>query len=230
MGAVRYRFGAELRTRCWAWLALAVIVGVVAGTVMVLAAGARRTSTAHDRFRKEQRAYALIVACVGTDGTAERGATCSADVARLRAVTAVTVGTVLPAFVEADDGRSLQPDPNDPCYSGPGVVQVVADTSGRLGTDINTYRYLDGRPADPASMDEVVISRETARRLNLGPGSALQLRLFDGVDCLADPAAWRPPITVRVVGVQLSPGEVVTPWGDYSQSVTVTAAFVAAAG
>jgi hypothetical protein len=65
MGAVVYRFRAELRSRWRAWVGLALIVGLIAGVVILLAAGSRRTSTAYDRFLSEQNAYdvGILIQC-----------------------------------------------------------------------------------------------------------------------------------------------------------------------
>src|SRR3954454_15766164 len=50
MAAVGIRFRAVLRSRWRAWLALAVLAGVVGGSVVALWAGAERTSTSYRRF------------------------------------------------------------------------------------------------------------------------------------------------------------------------------------
>ena len=71
-----------------------------------------------------------------------------------------------------------------------------------------------------------MISQETARRLDLAPGSKLRIRLFGNGSCDDDGGKWRPPQTVRIVGVQLSPGEIRPPSGNYFQWVELTPAFV----
>lgn len=50
MAAVGYRLRAELRWRWRVWLALAAVVGLVAGAVLAIVAGARRTQSAYPRF------------------------------------------------------------------------------------------------------------------------------------------------------------------------------------
>ncbi len=233
MGAVTYRFHCELRARWRAWFVLAMLVGAVAGTSLVLLAGSRRTGSAHARFVTAQRAFdvALAVSCTrDRSPDADLDTSCYDAVAHLPAVADATTVSELPAFIETLNGQSVQPDRTDGCYSGPGLVAVIFDASGRYGTTINRRRFVAGRPADPRSPDEVVISQETAHRLGLGPGSELRIRLFDGADCLDRKATWRAPRRVRVVGVQLSPGEVRPPSGFYLQTVEVTPAFVAGAG
>ena len=50
MGAVRLVFHAELRRRWRSWLAIAVLISVVAGFVLAATAGGRRTASAFPRF------------------------------------------------------------------------------------------------------------------------------------------------------------------------------------
>src|SRR2546430_3247666 len=50
MGAVLARLRGEARARLWSWVALAVLVGVTAGAVLAIAAGARRTDSSYSRF------------------------------------------------------------------------------------------------------------------------------------------------------------------------------------
>jgi hypothetical protein len=235
VSGVVYRFRSELGTRWRSWLALGLLVGAVGGTVVLLAAGARRTNSAQDRFLRASRAYDVALATYCTPNIDPGDATrpnqdCQEEVARLPAVADATTVSQFPALVETLDGRSLNPDPTDKCYSGPGGVSVGTDVSGRFGTTINRDSLVAGRRANPAAMDEVVISQDTARRLRLRPGSALVIRLYGGSDCDAEPASWRPPVQVHVVGIELSPGEVRPPSGYYLQSVEVTPAFVRTKG
>jgi hypothetical protein len=230
---VTYRFFSELRQRWRAWFALAMLVGAVAGTAIVLVAGSRRTGSAYERFASAQRAYdvGVVVSCTrGEPPTGRAEAGCHAAVARLPAVRDATTLSSFPASIETLDGRSIQPDQADACYSGPGDVETLFDPSGRFGNKINRSRFVAGRPANPAAADEVVISEETAHRLRLAPGRELRVRLLGGADCLDSPEKWRAPQRVRIVGVQLRPGEVRPPSGLYFQWLEVTPAFVRRAG
>ena len=100
-------------------------------------------------------------------------------------------------------------------FIGAGSVQLFGDRSGRFGVELNEIRIVAGRRADPAAADEVVISKAIADRVGLAPGSVLQVSLFTGDCCLADPSEWQTPVTLRVVGIGLAPGEVPPPSGDY---------------
>jgi FtsX-like permease family/MacB-like periplasmic core domain len=229
-------FRSLLRTRWAVWLGLALLVGVTAGGVMAGVAGARRTASAHDRFLDRQRAADVlaILYCDPQPGTEEEtpsappDTSCVDDVARLPSVADMTIVESFDAFIATADGQSVQPDENDPCYSDRGSVGVVGDRSGHLGDEINEIRIVAGRRANSTAADEVVLSKTTADRLGLAPGSTLLVSLFDGADCGDHPSEWRPPIPVRVVGIGLAPGEVAPPSGLYFANLHVTPAFVAA--
>ena len=62
MTAIRLRFIRELRARSRAWIALALLVGVAGGAVLLTAAGARRTDSAYARYLRASRASDLLVA------------------------------------------------------------------------------------------------------------------------------------------------------------------------
>ncbi len=218
----------ELRTRWVAWLGLGVLVGIVAGGVIAAAAGARRTASANERFRDDLRAYSLILQPSCEEGDPRRDPKgCRRTVANLPAVADSAAVATFEAFVATEDGRSVQPEATDACFSGPGQVLVAGDRTGRFGTTLNRFRILDGRSADPSRPDEVVVSAAMADRLSIVPGNRLRISMFDGADCMADPSKWRAPITVRVVGVGVAPGEVAPTSGSFFTFVHTTPAFVA---
>jgi hypothetical protein len=221
-------FRSRLRTRWAVWLGLVALVGATAGIVMVGLAGARHTASAHDRFVEQQRGYdvAISVDCgVEFERRSRFGPGCVDEIAASPSVADATAVETFDAFITTTDGRSVQPEPTDPCYSGQGRVDVMGDRSGRFGNELNETRIVAGRRADPAAPDEVVLSKSTAERLGLGPGSTLRVSLFGYGDC-QEPAAWRPPMSLRVVGIGLTPGEVPPPSGGYLAAVHVTPAFV----
>ena len=198
----------------------------------MLFAGSRRTGNAHERFRSAQHAFdvGVLVRCPEASARPDAAADCRAEVAGLPAVAEATTVTRLPALLETIVGRSIQPNPDDPCDSDPGVVEAAYDASGRYGTTINRSRFVAGRPANPNAADEVVLSQDTASRLGLHPGSEMRIRLFAGARCDDAPEKWRAPQRVRVVGVQLSPAEIRPPSGTFLQTVRITPAFVRRAG
>ncbi|MEO7430281.1 MAG: hypothetical protein ABIY48_12965, partial [Acidimicrobiales bacterium] len=68
MGAAWYRARGELRRRWRAMLVLVLLVAIAGGAVLTLVAGARRASTAYDRFREATLASDLDVAFDGPPG------------------------------------------------------------------------------------------------------------------------------------------------------------------
>src|SRR3954451_2427 len=141
MRAVVYRFRGELRTRWVARLVLAVLIGAVAATVLVFAAGARRSGSAHDRFRAANNGFDVGVAtqCRPMKRSPQPPSelppqdSCHDELARLPAVDAAATVGVVAAYIETLDGRSLQPDPSDPCYSDAGNVTVLSAGGKNFG-------------------------------------------------------------------------------------------------
>ncbi len=207
-----------------------MLAGVVAGGVLAVLAGARRTDTAYGRFLEEQRAIdvAATVTCAPAPSGSDLPADCVDRLRSLPVVEDVAVAETYDGQITTDEGRSLQPDPVDPCYSGAGAVSVLGDSSGRLGSTLNRFKFLEGGPADPRRADEVVLSHEAARRLDLHPGDELRLTLVSRDLCQEDPSTWPLAIPVRITGVEIAPLEVRPPSGGYSNFVHVTPAFSAA--
>src|SRR5207244_9281145 len=59
--AVATRVRADLRTRWFSWLALALLAGAFGGAVTAAAAGARRTDSAYPRFLEAEKAPDVLV-------------------------------------------------------------------------------------------------------------------------------------------------------------------------
>jgi ABC-type lipoprotein release transport system permease subunit len=196
--AVWYRFRAELRSRWRAWFGLAVLVGLSAGAVMALAAGARRTDTAYARFLEAHDAYDVMVTDWGQPG----GFAGVGGFDRLAA---------LPSVEESAEGDLVYPIP-----LGPSGVGGIASEDGRIGNAINRLKILEGRRPDPGRADEVVVSFTAAEDFDLDVGSTIQLLSPDDVERITDPdelaAAhrfldWAPDGRLRVVGIGAAPGE-----------------------
>src|SRR5512140_727581 len=108
-------------------VALALLIGVVGGTALALAAGARRTDSSLDRFRRASRAADVELAVRGTPSAAElrllRSAASIVAVAPLRAI------GVIP-----DKLVTLQ--------------AIGAPLDGAFGTAVDRGRIIAGRAAD----------------------------------------------------------------------------------
>ncbi len=207
MAAVWLRFRAELRTRWRAWLALALVVGLVGGVVLALVAGARRTDSAYERFLRAQHAYdALIPSTIDVFGDE----------------------TQRTAIFDTEDLRRL-PEVVDTAVSGAFFVSVGAGVgvlvpkNERIGTDINRFKMIDGRRPDPDDPNEAVVSFTYADQYGVEVGDEIQL-LDDYV--LGEVPPEIPPEEARlllaarervlaavpdneltIVGIEASPGE-----------------------
>lgn len=225
-GARHYAW-AQLHATWRSRLALVVLLGAVGTIAIAAAAGALRTNSAVDRFLAEQRAFDVAVLC----GPAERSGgelVCEQQVAAVDGIADTAPLVTLPGLLSVA-GRNLEPF-DDTCWSGQGDVSLVVAPDGRFGTAINTHRFIDGRPADPSRPDEIVISRELARRAAIEVGDTVDVQLFAGADCLADPAEWMPPQELVVVGIEISPFEVRPESGEYRSFVHGTPALLAEVG
>ncbi|CAN5444362.1 hypothetical protein BH18ACT1_BH18ACT1_13540 [soil metagenome] len=68
MGAVSYRARADLRGRWRSWVALVLLLGLLGGLSTALAAGARRTGTAHPRLIEAEQPFDVFLAEGGFSG------------------------------------------------------------------------------------------------------------------------------------------------------------------
>jgi ABC-type antimicrobial peptide transport system permease subunit len=155
MGAVWLRLRAELRHQWRAWLALAVLLGVIGGIALTAAAGARRTDTAYPRFLRASHAAQLAVfpALSGFGGYFRA-------VARLPQVSS----SASAAFLQ----MSL---PGAPPFG----LTAEASPAGDDGVALDRVRVLAGRLFDPADPHAVMISQQMASQEHLRPGGTLHL-------------------------------------------------------
>ncbi len=151
MAAVGLRFRAELTRRWRAWLALALILGLIGGAVLSFAAGARRTDSAYERFLRHQRASDVIVAkqVASFTSPAPPGPPLDpAAIGKLPGVEAVSTAPFAYAFIGSGVGVVIPPD------------QRSADL-------INRLKILEGRRPDPTHPTEVVVGFDFADQYGL---------------------------------------------------------------
>jgi putative ABC transport system permease protein len=195
MGAAAFGFRTQARSRWRGWLGRAVLFGIVCGTVLAAAAGARRTDTAYDRFVVAQRAYDVLIPNQTDQGTAVFD---PAEVIALPQVDDSVVGVF--TYVELGTGEA-----------------AIADDEGRLGRDINRFKILEGRPLDPDRPDEAVVSFAAADEQGIEVGDRIALFNPSGSDAGRLTPAQRSALAarrrvlsdgqVRIVGIEASPGE-----------------------
>jgi hypothetical protein len=134
LGAVRLVFHAELRQRWRSWLAIAILISVVAGFVLAATAGGRRTESAFPRFVAAHGFDAVVYATRPVP-----------KVAKLPGVSSVTE-VVIP-----DDGQPT-------CNCSHSISQV------NLGVEVvapkarSPFTLASGRMPDPSVPDEVLAS------------------------------------------------------------------------
>jgi ABC-type lipoprotein release transport system permease subunit len=168
----------EVGRRWKALVALGLLAGLVGGLAIAAVAGARRTSTAYERFREATgRADAIVFATligVKADYT---------EVRKLPEVEDAGEFTLTPGGIEDQPTLGALP-PND----------------DRLYRTIARPLLVHGRLPDPRREDEVVVNRLAAAQLGLGVGD--HLRILSSTD----PDSEGPPfdgsaVDATVVGV-----------------------------
>lgn len=192
MAIVWYRFRAEARRGWKAWLALGILVGLGAGAVLALVAGARRTDSAIERFDARANAWDVQVIS-GIPGLFDFAELDLEQVARLPGV-----ADAVPAFVMAVDGRTADGDK----ASSDNSVNFIVDPAGRIGADVDRVKVLEGRPPRPDDPTEVMVSFRTAELTGLDLGETISATFLSLGLVTGDPTA--PPPTseeLRVVGI-----------------------------
>jgi ABC-type lipoprotein release transport system permease subunit len=191
--ATAFLLRAQIRSRWRSWLVLAILAGVVAGTLLATLTGARRTETAYTRFLKESAAFDVAVTNGATTPDNVNRQFDLAEVARLPEVADAAGTYYYSAFGTTPSGRRIVP--ND--------LAPLASTDGKFGKTLNRARVLEGRM--PIANDELAISPLAAQRLRIGVGDTLHLYL-GGVDALFAPPPGAQPRNFRVVGLVAAQG------------------------
>ena len=168
---------AEMRARRLSVLALAILLGLGSGTVMMLLAGANRTDTSYQRFaRKNLAADMLLYAAFDPVNFA------ALDFDKVAA---------LPQIAASGVQRFIG-------TTNPDLSPIAA--GGDVGKAINRVKLIAGRmPADD-SLDEVAPSFAYADAHNIHVGDEMTIN-FATTDFTPIPAR------LRVVGIEASPGE-----------------------
>lgn len=221
--AAWYRARGALRPRWRGTVLLVVLIAIAGGMVLTAVSGARRSSTAYQRFREETSASDMDIAFDGAPGDVDMVAAAE-DIRALPEVVALR-RTDFPFVVPADSGLYPFLD-----------FLAVADPEGATGSDVDVPRVLDGRLPDADDPDEVAIIDTYADESGLGVGDAVEFEsyawdqleaLFTAGDAGA-PAG--PRFTFRVTGVVESPSLLSESTGTFVPRVLLTPAFLGANG
>ena len=153
MGAVSYRLRAEFRTRWKSALALALVAGIAGAITVAAVAGARRTSTAFDRFRTATNASDILVnPDLGSNSKLR-----SADIQNL------------PGVLDAGRVNGLAfLDPTTTNLADAFVTSLASD--GHVLYELARVKLLAGRLPDSRDPDEIVVNRAFTKRYGLGIG------------------------------------------------------------
>ncbi|MDQ3147874.1 MAG: hypothetical protein M3R01_13260, partial [Actinomycetota bacterium] len=213
MGAARYRAWSELRRRWRATAVLVVLVGLAGGVVLTTVAGARRTSSAYERFRQETRAGDIDVTTSDPDPARFE------EMARLPQVE--VLGRTAFPFIRPR-GSDLFP------YL---EFLVVTGPDGELGRSIDRPRVLRGRMPDPDRPDELAVINRFADEAGLAVGDRMsfesygpdQFEALFGGESSVEPAG--PVVDLTVTGVVALPDFLVENLVGFEPRAILSAAF-----
>ena len=163
MSAAWMRARSELRSRIWASVALALLIGLAGGIVLTALAGASRTDSAYRRYLQATRAADFLI----STGVSGRNVFYR-ELARLPQVEAagVIAGEPLGGF----DPSTHRPDP---------FIQTTASEEGKAGYTVDRPRLLAGRMPDPSRPLEALANRTMALKYHLHVGSTFPMYRFD---------------------------------------------------
>ncbi len=186
----------DLRARWRGWAALALLVAIAGGAVLVAAAGASRTESAYPRFLMASKASDVLVAPDLSGLGGYFGA-----LARLPGV-----GAVAPVV-----GLALEPAGNGSLAARNANTMGPAD--GRFGRLLEVPKVLAGRLPDAGRAGEIAVDQRGAAMLGLRVGSVLAMRAVPNGPLPGAAVAGQGParprlLRERVVGIVVTRGSV----------------------
>jgi hypothetical protein len=209
VNTVWFRARAQLRERWRAWLALSLLMGVTAGVVFAAGAGARRTESAYPRFEEAQGALTLTISVDRKEGLPDLD-----RVRRFPQIADSTTVWLVPGSIVGPHGRVAFPD-----------LFPIVDPTNRFGVTINRWKILSGRAPRPDRPEEVVMSPALATKLGARVGSRLRFDVIDEDDegNLGNTAFLS--VALKLVGLEIAPGELQALSGQNLPIVHLTPAF-----
>jgi predicted lysophospholipase L1 biosynthesis ABC-type transport system permease subunit len=215
--AARYWSRRELRRRWRAAILLIALVGLAGGTVLVAVAGARRSSTAYDRFRRETLAADLEISREGPPSGSDEEL--RAAIERLPQVEAVA-HAVYPFIVPAGSGLYPYLD-----------FLAFADVDGNNGTTIDRPRMVEGRLPREGRADEMAVLERFAREARVGVGDRVEFDSFAPAQLeplfttgdAGRPAG--PRVALRITGIVDAPSFISESVGSFQPRVFLSSTF-----
>ncbi len=222
MAAAWYRARGQLRRRWRTTLLLVLLVGVAGGAVLTTVAGARRSSTAYDRFREETLASDLDIAFDGPPGgDLER----AAEQVRALPEVEVVARSEFPFIVPAGSGAYPYLD-----------FLAVVDADGTYDDEVDRPRVLEGTLPDFRRADEIAITEAFARESGLKVGDEADFESYapDQLEPLFTGGGAGPPagprVTLVVRAIVAAPTFLSDSSGDFQPRAFLTPAFREAHG
>jgi hypothetical protein len=222
VAAAWYRARGELRRRWGAALLLVLLVGVVGGAVLTTIAGARRSSSAYERFRVETLASDLDVA---EDGPPRWDIDAAAEAVRALPQVAAVGRLDFPFIIPAGSGFYPYLD-----------FLAAVSVGGTHEVEIDRPRLLEGRVPDPDASDEIAIVETYARESGLRVGDRAEFESFapEQLEPLFETGDAGPPagprFTFVVTAIFDAPTFLSESSGDFQPRVFLPPAFVEAHG
>jgi len=213
VNAVWYRLRAEFRARRRSMLAIAVLLGLGGGAVMAAAAGARRTDSAYPRLLERTAGAHLAVGMEAGTGPSLSPREALAD----------------PRVVAVKSYRFYLTLIGPPERCGEGGCLVGLADGGALGGPIDGMKLVKGRLPEQNDPSEVVLTIVGAEQLDLKIGDRFPLRGVPFGEFFAPFAerVERQPLTMRIVGIVATPGDLPPQIGDETVHARFTQAFYA---
>lgn len=201
-----YRFRTTIRRRGTGYVALTLLVGSLGGLALASVAGARRTQSSYPAFFASTHPSDMTfpTALYGLDGaTSGYAASRLTRIAHLPHVRHLESSAQLNNAALAPDGSEIVPKGPLPANF---EVSTEASVDG-LGFDQDRVTITQGRAADPARADEMVMSAAIARLLHFHLGEVLPMGFYTNAqEAAPGPSGdeWRPhpyrTVAIRIVG------------------------------
>ncbi len=218
MGRALYLARVRLRRHRFASLVAVLLIAIVGGAVLSTLAAGRRTQSAFQRLENGTRVTNGFVGL-------------SEDTKQADAQAAEIVG-----MPEVDGWARVTLTGAHVLGGGPDAfVGLAFPQDGRVRHDVERPRIVQGRAPDPDAPFEIVLGEARARKLGLRVGDELPLETFtkkqiqEELTVGKNPGAGQGPrFSLRLVGLERGPRQVITDQETENDLIPVTSAFLRA--
>lgn len=195
MDGIWYVASRSWRRRAGWSLTLMCIVALLVAVPLALVAGARRSSTAFERFVSESRPF---------DGVVDANGLSPSQLAPVRRLPMVVAANMLEAAPIGVKGRV------------DARLPILVDIDGGYGRTMGRAKIVEGRRPGAGAVDEMILTPARAKLLDVGVGDRIdfvsftdeQLKSTDDVVSIPDPAG--PTFGMTVVGLGVLPSDLST--------------------